>query len=149
MSTPKGELCREAIRRTLIHRTENVSDACVVAEAAHHLLQQMVARLVPLIGDRGVYALLRRSLHLTGSFLPLLARTEPTESNATLLASLKADLAGREINAALGASSALLVTFTELLVTLIGESLAERLLSPVWGPLPPRSEQEIESCTTK
>jgi hypothetical protein len=42
----------------------------------------------------------------------------------------------------MAAGTALLVTFTELLVSLIGESLSERLLAPVWAPQLLASAQE-------
>ncbi len=59
-----------------------------------------------------------------------------------LLAGLQARLAGCETALAIEASAALLVTFTELLDSLIGESLTERLLAPIWASPLPVSEQE-------
>jgi len=48
-------------------------------------------------------------------------------------------LAAQQTAAAAEAAGALLLTFAELLATLIGESLTERLLAPVWARA---SEQE-------
>lgn len=64
--------------------------------------------------------------------------------NAVLLANLKKNLAAGATNDAMEAGHALLVTFTELLSTLIGDSLTRRLLSPVWAFSSPISEQETE-----
>jgi hypothetical protein len=62
-----------------------------------------------------------------------------------LLINLKARFADQETNAAAEASYTLMVTFVELLTTLIGESLTERLLSPVWALPSPASEKETIS----
>ena len=45
----------------------------------------------------------------------------------------------------LAAVMALMVTFTELLSTLIGDSLTKRLLNPVWALPSPTSAQETKS----
>ena len=132
----------EAIRRTLARCAGEAPDASAIAEATLSTWQQVAARLAPLIGLRGVDALFSRSLHVTGKAFPWLAMTGNDVNGAALLASLKACLAGQEAAATAEASHALLVNFTELLVTLIGASLTERLLAPVWMPPSPESERE-------
>ena len=47
------------------------------------------------------------------------------------------------------ASCSLLLTFTVLLSSLIGESLTERLLEPAWTPPEHDSEQESTTCKGK
>jgi len=145
MSTPKSQLEREAIREALMFRAGKHLNASVVAEATLNIWQQMVARLTPLIGERGVEVLFNRSLHLTSSTFPWLNLAGDHGDNAALIANLKAHLAGSRTNDAIEASSALLVTFTELLSTLIGAALTERLLNPVWALPAPTSVQETES----
>lgn len=145
MSTPKSTLDREAIRRALMYRAGNTPDANEVGEATLKIWQQMVTWLAPVIGMRGVIVLFSRSLHLTNSAFPGLALTGNHVDNDALLLSLKARLASTETDDAIEASYVLLVTFTELLSTLIGESLTEQLLRPVWIFSPPTSEQETES----
>ena len=145
MSTPKRERCCEAIRRTLMHRAGDALEASVIAEETLGILQQIAAQLTPVIGLRGVDALFRRSLHLTSTFLPWLTQSEASDDSTVLLAGLKAGLAELEPNAAIEASHALLMNFTKLLTSLIGKSLTERLLSQVWIPLSPASEQETKS----
>jgi hypothetical protein len=54
-------------------------------------------------------------------------------------------LASQHTAAAAEAVYALLLTFTELLATLIGESLTERLLAPVWARPSLPSDQETVS----
>jgi hypothetical protein len=117
-------------------------DASAIAEATLSTWRQVADRLAPVIGARGVDALLSRSLHVTSKAFPWLAMAGNDGSSAALLAGLKVRLASQEMAAAAEASHALLVNFTELLATLIGASLTERLLAPVWLPPSPESEQE-------
>jgi hypothetical protein len=51
-------------------------------------------------------------------------------------------LTGQLASTAAEASYMLLLTFTELLATLIGESLTTRILAPVWAPPSFSSGQE-------
>jgi hypothetical protein len=60
-----------------------------------------------------------------------------------LLAHFKQCLQTRTPADALAASNTLLVTFTELLESLIGKSLADRLLDPVWTIPSPPNKQEL------
>jgi hypothetical protein len=145
MSTPKSKMDREAIRRALMDRAGNTPDENKVGEAILNIWQQMVTWLAPVIGVRGVYVLFSRSLHLTNSTFPGLAVNGDHVDNDTLLLSLKERLSDCEKDDAIEASYVLLVTFTELLSTLIGESLTEQLLRPVWAPPPPTIDQETES----
>jgi len=125
---------REAIHRTLVQHAGGAPDANAIAEATLATWHKVAARLSPVIGVRGVDVLFSRSLHLTSTDFPWLAITRDQEDRATQLASLQARLAERETASATKASSSLLVTFTNLLTGLIGRSLTERLLGPVWAP---------------
>jgi hypothetical protein len=89
-----------------------------------------------------VEVLFSRSLHLTSLSIPWLSVDGDYGDTATLLATLKTRLAERDTDAAEEASHALLLSFTELLTTLIGKPLTERLLAPVWEPPSPESERE-------
>lgn len=123
---------RETIRITLARRAGETPDASIVAEATLNILQLVDAKLVPVIGARGVEVLFARSLHLTSAAFPWLTIAESQRESAALLTSVKTRLAEHETNVTTEAAYTLLMTFTELLSTLIGESLTERLLSPVW-----------------
>ena len=143
--TTYGEPWREAIRIALAHRAGDAPDPSAAAEAIISTWSQMADLLTPVIGVRGVDVIFRRSLHLTGTPFPWLAFGEEHGESAALLASLKACLAGQDADDAAEAGYTLLATFIELLTTLIGESLTERLLNPVWASPSPLSEQEIKS----
>lgn len=136
---------REAIRTMLVQRAGSASDTNAIAEATVDIWHQMVTRLAPVIGARGVDVIFSRALHQTSTAFPWLAIAEDHADITARLASLRAHFAGQETATATQGSSALLWTFTELLATLIGESLTERLLEPVWIPSSPASEQDTAS----
>jgi len=152
MTTTDSKTFREAIRRTLAHRAGSNPDAHAIAAATIDTWHQMSARLAPVIGINGVNTLFLRSLHLSSATFEWLAITKEQDDSADLLvsASLLARLADRDTDEAAKASYTLLVTFTELLASMIGESLTKRLLLPVWAPPPSVTEQErnheLQSC---
>jgi len=88
--------------------------------------------LVPIVGERGVAALHNRSLHLTGKAFPWLAAPPGGLEAIVDLDALHALLTLQGTEAATDGGNALLRTFHDLLSTLIGLSLTERLLFPVW-----------------
>ena len=144
-TTTNRELWRDAIQRTLAHRAGDVPDASAVSEATASAWRQVDALLTPLIGANGVDVIFRRALSLTSKVFPWLAIGEEHGDSSALLVSLKVQLAGRDTATVTEVACTLMVTFIELLSTLIGESLTERIVSSIWAsPLPP-SEQETES----
>jgi hypothetical protein len=133
MPTGDGNLLREAIRTTLAHRTGRLPDADATAEAAAATWRLVAVQLVPVIGARGLDVLFNRALHETSAAFPWLAVAVDRGGHASLLPNLMACLAGQDTSTAAEASNTLLLTFTELLATLIGQSLTTRLLAPVWA----------------
>ena len=131
----------ETIRSTLANRAGDAPDSKAIAEATLSTWHHVADRLVPVIGPRGVDALFNRSLNVTCKTFPWLAIAGNDGNGAAQLAALRLRLAGREPDIAAEASYVLLVTFTVLLANLIGESLTERLLEPVWK-LPPANSEE-------
>ncbi|WP_285606392.1 hypothetical protein [Geothrix edaphica] len=140
----KGQeiMCRESIRRTLALSAGIAPDSRGVAEATLRTWGQMAARLAPVIGARGVDALFGRSLQVTSATFPWLSKAGGSDDSANPLTNLRASLEAIDPVVGTEGSFALLVAFTELLAALIGESLTERLLDPVWTPPKPTTEQE-------
>lgn len=136
---------REAIRKTLAHRAGESPDASIVAGAMISIWNEIAVLLEPVIGRRGVNVTFRRSLYLASKDFALLAFNEENEDNSALLANLNARLASQDTENAAEAGYILLVIFIELLTTLIGEPLTERLLHSVWASEPLSSTQEIPS----
>ena len=142
MPTGESNLLHEAIRTRLGQRAGHLPDANATAEATAAAWRQVAMRLAPVIGARGLDVLFSRALHQTSATFPWLAFAVDRGGSASPLPSLMVCLAGQPTSTAAEASYTLLLTFTELLATLIGKSLTTRLLAPVWtGPLLP-SEQE-------
>jgi len=121
------------IAAPLAHRVGEDADAAQIAEAVVATWQEVDAALTPIIGQRGVAALYKRSLYLTGAAQPWLAGTHKGVPTAMDLAALKSVLAQQSSANAAAGGGALLQTFYELLTSLVGPSLTERLLRPVWA----------------
>lgn len=91
--------------------------------------QRIERALTPILGIRGVAALFGRSLNLAARAHPWLAAIAvPAQEGADPVA-LEAVFAGREVRELTLGGDALLSAFKELLVSLIGLSLTERLLA--------------------
>lgn len=107
--------------------------------------RQVAAQLAPVIGARGLDVLFNRALHQTTTAFPWLAVAVDRGGSDSPLPSLMVCLAGQQSVTAEEASYTLLLTFTKLLSTLIGEPLTERLLAPVWARPSPSYRQETAS----
>ncbi len=112
----------EGARASVAHIAEQVLARCAGVEHA----------LLPIIGQRGVAALYRRALHLTRSACPWLPPDAEGVPSAIDLSPLRAALLQQSpSDAALGGAS-LLANYHQLLASLVGQPLTERLLRSVW-----------------
>jgi len=107
------------------------ADPAQIADAIASTLQAIDTALRPIIGERGVAALYRRSLYRAGPAHPWLAGVHEGVQAEMDLAALKSALAQQSSDHAAAGGSALLQTFYDLLASLIGSSLTERLLRSV------------------
>lgn len=108
------------------------SDAGAFADTMVWAWKDINAVLTPLVGQGGVAALYNRSLHLTAKVHPWLAVPPDGINSAIDLDAIHTLLSGRSLADATAGGKAFLGTFHELLASLIGLSLTERLLFPVW-----------------
>lgn len=136
---------REAIKITLARRSGGVRDAHAVAEAFTRTWRQVDSLLAPVIGTHGANVIFRRALYLTSKTFPWLASDEEYGDVAVLLASLQVRLESRCADDIAEACYLVMVCFTELLISLIGESLTDLVLDQVWDFPSSSSEQEIKS----
>ena len=117
------------ITAPLANRVQPGANAAQIASALIGLWNDIDDVLTPIIGARGVVALYQRSLQLSTPGHPWLAVAvkggEP--------ASLQTLLAHQSATAAAAGGNAFLLTFQCLLASLVGPSLTERLLRPVWA----------------
>lgn len=118
----------------LAHRVGPNADTARIAQAIVLTLQGMDAALSPIIGQQGVAALYRRSLHRCASQHPRVAHISDRVQTALDLNVLNSELVSESEADALFFGEVMLTTFYELLTTLIGPSLTARLLRDVWKP---------------
>ena len=121
----------EAIQYSLALRIDKSSDVRLVSDAIVTLWQEVVGRLEPIIGDRGTEVVFSRSLYLTNKEFPWIVLADNTSNSATQIQLFLESFEGRDSNLLSKASYKLLATFSQLLASLIGEPLTQRLLTPV------------------
>lgn len=105
-----------------------------VAIAAVGRWETIVEVLTPILGHRGVAALYRRTLNVAGASHPCLIEAHESDEPVSFKR-LQRVLAQQNPDAAAAATDASLETFHELLNSLIGTSLTQRLLGSVWSPI--------------
>ena len=142
MSTARSEARREAIQRKLAQCAGGESDAKALAVATVSIWLQFSARLAPVIGARGVEILFDRALYLASTSFPFLAIAANRGRGTTPINAIRTQIGRQDAPVAAAASCEFLFTFTVLLATLIGDSLTDRLLGPVWAVSLPGSERE-------
>ena len=130
---------RRPLSAPLSGRVQDENSAEQIAASCGELWLEFDAALSPIIGPRGVAALIQRSLHLSSGVHPWLSARQPGGPATLDAAALVALLAQRSSDDAAAAANTFLQTFHGLLSSLIGGSLTERLLRSAWGPPEPLS----------
>ncbi len=121
------------------------SDSVAIAGEFVRILQDIRNVLTPILGVRGMAALLQRSLHLVRLQQPWLS--DPlADGDFVDVAALQASLAAQDPASARAAVNGVLASFHALLISLIGAPLTERLFASVWTPSPSgRVAQETQT----
>lgn len=102
-----------------------------VGVATRSALASFSVELAALIGQRGVRSLYDRSLHLSSARYAWLEPIAGASSDEPFV-ELQRKLTEHAADEALEAGAALLIEFTSLLATLIGDALTERLMRKAW-----------------
>lgn len=123
------------VETMFVQQSVACADAPCIAEMAVAIWKDVGIALSRIIGQTGVDALFKRSIHLTRSAHPCLATVLKNKAQPDALATLQVVLAQQTRATAVAANLALLQNFQGLLISLIGLSLTERLLRPVWDKL--------------
>jgi hypothetical protein len=100
------------------------------ADAEIVLWEKLATKVISIVGAGGFDALYARSVFLTQSRFPWLA-SSPQAGHR--FASLKTSLAAQTPAQASEANRLLLVTFTDIMASLIGETLTTGILRSAWG----------------
>jgi hypothetical protein len=108
------------------------TDASAVAAGARRAYDDLARVLAPLIGQIGIDALSARAVHLTQREYLWLATTREPEQAEGPFAQVYFSLEQQDPALATEAAAAVLVIFTDLLATFIGEPLTTRLMRKAW-----------------
>lgn len=104
-----------------------------VVDAAIKLWEQMATEIISIVGESGFNSLYSRSIFLTQSTFPWVAASSESLQIDQRLAVLKMNFEGKTPGQASEANSLLLITFTDILASLIGEKLTTTILRSAWG----------------
>jgi hypothetical protein len=121
------------IALALARQVDAGADPAQIADTIISIWHEIDGALHPIVGQRGVASLYRRSLHLTSPAYPWLAGLQDDIQAAMDLAALRSVLVQQSSANAAASGGDLLQTFHELLASLVGDSLTERLLRSIWA----------------
>lgn len=120
-------LRHQLIKGLIAQHTEKVSDAAVVQ------WEQMATQIISIVGEGGFNALYARSVFLAQTTFPWLTACVLAPQADCRFAELKKSLEAQAPALASTANSLLLITFTDILVALIGDQLTTNILHSAWG----------------
>ena len=120
-------LRHQTIERLTAPRTEQVADAAI------HLWETMAGQVISIVGDGGFASLYARSVFLTQSTFPWVASGSVAPAGHHRFANLRTSFEGQGPAQVSQANRLLLVTFTDILASLIGEPLTTSILRLAWG----------------
>lgn len=103
------------------------------ADAAIVLWEKLATEVISIVGAGGFDSLYARSVFLAQSRFPWLAAGPSPAQAGDRFASLKTSLAAQTPAHASEANRLLLVTFTDIVASLIGETLTTGILRSAWG----------------
>ena len=103
-----------------------------VLDAEIELWEQMSSQILLIVGEGGFNSLYTRSVFLTQAKFPWLQTDSPSSGTEHRFADLKRCLHGQTSTQASAANRLLLITFTDILASLIGEQLTTRILRAAW-----------------
>ncbi|MGZ8927565.1 MAG: hypothetical protein ACXW03_03800 [Methylobacter sp.] len=127
METSAPLLRQQIIERLLTQHTEKVADAAII------LWEQLATQIISIVGEGGFNSLYARSAFLTQSTFPWFAGPSLSPQTDDRFEKLKMSLEAQMPAPASEANSLLLITFTDILASLIGEELTSSILLSAWG----------------
>jgi hypothetical protein len=125
METP--DPLRHQIIDSLMARHPEGADAAIV------LWEKLATEVISIVGEGGFDSLYARSVFLSQSRFPWLAAGPSAPQAAHRFAPLKTSLAAQTPVQAGEANRLLLTTFTDIVASLIGETLTTGILRSAWG----------------
>ena len=120
------------LRHTIIS-DHLVMDPEEVVDAAIKLWEQMATEIISIVGEIGFNSLYSRSISLTQSKFPWIAASSKLPLTDQRFSELKMVFEGQTPGKVSEANCLLLITFTDILASLIGEQLTSTILISAWG----------------
>lgn len=122
------------VTAALTQRVAEDANSRQTADAIGAMWADIESALQPVLGQRGVAALFKRTLHLTATRHPWLAALKAGSADSAVdMVELTEFLAQQSPNVVIEAGCALFAIFRDLLTTLIGDRLSDRLLQAAWS----------------
>lgn len=115
------------------------------ADDAVKLWDLLATQLVLTIGERGFSSIYARSVFICHASYPWLKGSALSPYGKHRFAELKNSLQGQRPEDAGAANRLLLITFTDILASLIGELLTERILRSAWGHAAVGADKELKN----
>jgi hypothetical protein len=120
------------LRRNIINNYMAMNPEKVV-DIAIDLWEQLAKEIISIVGESGFYSLYARSIYLTQSTFPWLAANSQVPHTHHRFVELKMSFEVQTPTQISKANSLLLITFTDILASLIGEQLTTTILRSAWG----------------
>lgn len=120
-------LRHQMVESLTARHSDNVADAAVM------LWEQIAGKIVSIVGEGGFNSLYARSVFLSQSSFPWLAACPLSPQPDQRFAELKKCYEAQTPAQACAVNSLLLITFTDILASLIGEALTASILRSAWG----------------
>ncbi len=120
-------LRHQIIKIRMLEHNQKVSDASVM------LWELMATHIISIVGESGFNSLYARSVFFTQSAFPWIATGALLPQTDHRFAALRMCLEVQTPAQASAANSLLLITFTDILASLIGEQLTTNILRSAWG----------------
>lgn len=117
----------------LAHRVNADADVGTLADAIAAVWQEIDLALTPIVGSRGFAALYKRSVYLTALAHPWLMAVHDDTLASVNLSDLSSAFKQQSCVQAKASAATLFETFHDLLASMVGPSLTERLLCSVWA----------------
>ncbi len=120
----------------LAQRIAPNADTSQIADAVVATWREIDAALVPIIGSRGLAALYKRSIHCSAQAHPWLRIEHDAALAVVDFTELIPLLRQQDSITAMAGAAMLFSTFHQLLSSVVGSALTERLMRPVWIDAP-------------
>jgi len=132
------------VRRQQLIQAAMAKHTSEAAEVAMQLWQPLTSQLVSIIGTGGFDALYARSFYITQAMYPWMAPDNASSPADSRLIDLQNSLKGHTATEAHKASFMLILTFTNILASLIGEPLTNSILNSAWGDNAPDKDIAVK-----